>query len=852
MIGKTISHYKILEQLGEGGMGIVYKAQDLRLDRFVAIKVLPPHMSKDEESKQRFVHEAKAASALNHPNIGVIYEIDETPDKQTFIVMAYYEAKTLREIIDEGMTDVDEVIDIALQVSSGLEAAHKKGIIHRDIKPSNILVTKDGLVEIIDFGIAKLAGNVKLTKAGIAMGTIEYMSPEQARGEEVDHQSDIFSLGSILYELLSGTNPFRGDHEAAICYEVVHEEQEPIGNIRPQVPKGLQQIVAKMLKKEQKDRYQNADDIITDLKRHKTDFGIESPPKARRRIYSLVRVAGILAVAIIIAHVLYSRWQGSEDIERKVEIVPAPEDEFVIIVAPFFGSSQEAIEEGQVMKALVERKVLDISENQSGISVVNDAIGESVRTHEQAKRLGEEHNASIVIWGEVYVLRDEVEVQPYVTYLESYQRIRRKNADALNVSVASPDQLSIRKMKANEISNIALLLAGAYYEYSDPEKALSLLEQIDPPFIEALHLEALIYNQQEKTEEAINALFIAIQLDSTDSYSHNLLGFMYYVMRDDQKTEHEFKRAIEYDPSSIFPVIYLGILYYDWGRFDEAFALLNKASKMVDNNSYMDNLIVGSALYYLGKYHEAIGYYMRASELEPDAGRTLSEIGKVYSALCDYQKAMIWLRKALDTKYRPGYVKNIIGGMYVGLGELERAAEMYRQSIEADTTLFYPYGNLGNVLVLMERYDDAIKYIEKASEFNNSSLYTYLYYSIALHGAGKKSEALDYMSSIADSISGDDHLAEIIRYYAGYATEEAVLEKSMSDIGEARKLKQCEAYYYIGMAYLFNIPPSLHGTEPDTTRAVECFSKCVQAGVCRFVEHRYATAQLDRLKMPMN
>ena len=265
MIGETISHYKIIEKLGEGGMGIVYKALDTTLDRQVAIKFLPPHLSKDEEATKRFIHEAKAASALDHVNIGTIHEVDKTSDGRTFIVMAYYEGETLRERIDRSDITVDEALDITTQIATGLAKAHEKEIVHRDIKPSNIIITRDGEAKIIDFGLAKLAGKTRLTKEGSTVGTAAYMSPEQARGEESDHRSDIFSLGSIVYEMLAGKPAFKGEHEAALLYEIVHEEPKPLVTHREDLPEDVQSIVDKALKKDPGERYRNASDIKREI-----------------------------------------------------------------------------------------------------------------------------------------------------------------------------------------------------------------------------------------------------------------------------------------------------------------------------------------------------------------------------------------------------------------------------------------------------------------------------------------------------------------------------------------------------------------------------------------------------------
>ncbi len=235
MVGETVSHFKILDKLGEGGMGVVYKAQDLRLDRFVALKFLPLHLSAEEEEKQRFIHEAKAASALDHPNICNIHEIDEISIEgrdQMFICMAYYQGETLEKKIGCRPFKIDEAIDIALQISEGLARAHEAGIVHRDIKPANIMITDRGEVKILDFGLAKLRGRTKLTKTGTTLGTLAYMSPEQAKGEEMDHRSDIFSFGAVLYEMLTGLPAFKSDNVVAVVYSILDEEPEPMTGLR--------------------------------------------------------------------------------------------------------------------------------------------------------------------------------------------------------------------------------------------------------------------------------------------------------------------------------------------------------------------------------------------------------------------------------------------------------------------------------------------------------------------------------------------------------------------------------------------------------------------------------------------
>jgi TolB-like protein len=265
MIGQTVSHYRILEKLGEGGMGVVYKAEDTTLGRAVALKFLPGELTRDAEAKERFIQEARAASALDHPNICNIHEVGRTEDGQTFIAMAYYEGEDLKSRIGRGPLKLDEALDIAVQIAQGLAKAHGQGIVHRDIKPANILITKDGLVKIVDFGLAKLGG-AKLTKAGSTLGTAQYMSPEQARGEDVDARSDIFSLGAVLYEMLTGKHAFSGEYEQATLFAIMNEEPAPVTSLRSGIPMELERIVQKALAKNPSERYQHADDLIVDLK----------------------------------------------------------------------------------------------------------------------------------------------------------------------------------------------------------------------------------------------------------------------------------------------------------------------------------------------------------------------------------------------------------------------------------------------------------------------------------------------------------------------------------------------------------------------------------------------------------
>jgi serine/threonine protein kinase len=277
-VGSTFARrYKILKELGRGGMGIVYKTEDTKLKRTVALKSLAPQLLGVDETKIRFVREAQAAAALNHPNICTVYEIDEAEGK-SFIAMEYIEGRTLKEKVMMRPLSLGEALDITIQMTDGFQHAHDMGIIHRDIKSSNIMIQKNGQAKIMDFGLAKLAGSTMVTREGTTLGTISYMSPEQAQGKDVDNRSDIWSLGVVLYELVSGRLPFRGERDQAVIYSIINEEPLPVTSLRSGIPLELERIIHKCLEKDSIYRYQSASDLLADLKRMKRDLDKEKVP----------------------------------------------------------------------------------------------------------------------------------------------------------------------------------------------------------------------------------------------------------------------------------------------------------------------------------------------------------------------------------------------------------------------------------------------------------------------------------------------------------------------------------------------------------------------------------------------
>jgi len=415
MIGQTISHYKITSKLGEGGMGVVYKAEDLKLPRFVALKFLPPHLSTDEGAKRRFVHEAEAASALDHPNIGTIYEIDETPDGQMFIAMAHYEGQTLKQKLAAGPVGIDEAIDIVSQIASGLAKAHESDILHRDVKPANVLLTNDGHAKIVDFGLAKLAGRTRVTRTGTTVGTVSYMSPEQASGDDVDSRSDVFSAGVVLYEFLTGKLPFRGDHEAAVVYSIMNVDPEPLAAHREDLPEDAQRVIDKALAKDRDERYESASDLLADLKRLQEGRQVAALEKrATKKAGRRAAVYAALAIVVIVAGYAAITRLVPRDGTTPSEQAPAVSPTTVAVLPFAVRGNDEFADMGEGMMDLLSTKLdgagtLRSVDSRALLSFIKRKGGGS-SDPELGRQVAEEFGAGLYLLGDIMAVGERLHV----------------------------------------------------------------------------------------------------------------------------------------------------------------------------------------------------------------------------------------------------------------------------------------------------------------------------------------------------------------------------------------------------------------------------------------------------------
>ena len=692
MIGQTVSHYRILDKLGEGGMGIVYKAHDEKLDRIVAMKFLPHYLASDATEKERFVHEARAASALNHPHITTIYEIDEAGD-HNFIAMEYVDGKTVKQLVEGETPSIKKVLDIAIQASEGLAAAHEKGVVHRDIKSDNIMVTPKGQVKIMDFGLAKLRGATKLTKEGSTLGTAAYMSPEQATGEEIDHRSDIFSFGVVLYELLAGNLPFRGEHQSAILYSIMNEEPQPVARYNNKVTPELERIVAKALSKEKDERYQHIDDVLADLRRERKNLeyvkssGVVQPVQAARQRTNMLPwvAAGGVLVVLAVLFFIFNPFQAKESEETAASLTSTPGNSLAVM---YFENIPDPEDETHTGAMLTNLLITALSQTQ-GLEVISRE-----RLYDIQKELGQ---------------ADAKSINPSLA-TELAQRAG-VGTMLLGTVIQERPKLAVTsrliEVKTGKILGSQKVTGFASDRIFDLVDSLAALVQKDLQVTKAGPVEAKsVAEVTSKSPEAYRSYLEGVELVKRFYYS---------------EARAALERALELDPEFAMAHFEISSLYGDLGDLANRTKALQRAWQLRNNVTEKERLQIQAAYVRIIEKNPAKAAEILETMLQkyPHEQRAYADLSRSYNTLGMHEKALQAYEKAVRIDSLDKISWNSLAYAYAGLdrkADAIRAVDRYLSLAPGEPN---PYDSKGEIYFIFGDIDSALAWFKRAMTFRS-------------------------------------------------------------------------------------------------------------------------------------
>jgi serine/threonine protein kinase/Flp pilus assembly protein TadD len=706
MIGQTISHYKILEKLGEGGMGVVYKAEDTKLKRTVALKFLSPKALGTEDEKARFIHEAQAAAALNHPNICTVYEIDEHEDR-SFIAMECVEGESLKTKIKSGPLRLDEAVEIAVEIAEGLQEAHSKGIVHRDIKSANIILTATGRAKIMDFGLAKSSGRTQLTRSGTTVGTVAYMSPEQGRGGAVDHRTDIWSLGIVLYEMLTGELPFKADYEQATIYRIINEEPPSLKDRRSDVPKRLERIIEKALAKSTKERYESAEAFAADQR--------ELKDRAATK--------------------------GKDDDSAR--------EKHSIAVLPFVDMSPDKDQEyfcdglaEELINALAHIKLLRVAARTSAFSFKDEKY--------DVREIGEKLSVDTVLEGSIRKAGDRIRITAqlvsaadgYHLWSEKYDRnledifaiqdeISLAIVDRLKIELLGGEASRLTKRGTEDLEAYDLYLWGRFFweqrgeglkkavEYfkqaieKDPKYAAPYAGIADSYFLLAFYGFLPSHDAMPKAREYAQK---GIEIDEMSAEAHCALAWNHQFYDWDYiKAEQEFKRAIELNPQYTPAHYWYATTLVHTDRHEEALRENERAIE-VDPLSVQAHTMYGWMLIGERRFEQGIERLNRALELNPDYAHARWLLGYSYYLLSKNEDALTEKQKAVTLSGRNPWFVSMLGMLFGRLGKTSEARKVLAELIDRSESEHVQAINFAYLYIALDEYDEALGWLEKSYE----------------------------------------------------------------------------------------------------------------------------------------
>ena len=739
--------YRIVGEIGRGGMGVVYEADDLKLRRTVALKFLPGELTNDAEARERFVHEARAASVLDNPHICTIYEIGESGSGQMFIAMALCHGESLRAKVKRGPLAPPEALAIAAQVADGLAAAHENDIVHRDVKPGNILVSKDGTARVADFGLAKIAGEARLTRPGASIGTVAYMSPEQIRGEDVDARTDVWSLGVVLYEMLTGNLPFHGENEHSFAYAIVHSDPKPLGDFPPGTPAGCSPIIAKALAKDPSARFASAREMSEALASVMAGAGYRPRPRSALRRIALPAVIGAAAIFAVLALGVPGK------IAALLGLGGLPDERHITIFAPSVLGDNVA--DRALAGGLAEylRRNLDMIARRSRSWITPAAYLETYEVREAAdaqRILG----SNVVVSGTLKRAGDNLALTLDVVDPARYRRLASlpKSDHIANIATWQED-LVVEAASAMGLAPVpgdkaALTAAGttvpgAFESYirglgyivgsgtpENADAAIAAFEESigsDPSFAaagiglaEAYWSKFTLGKDRSLALKAESQARAVLKANEKLAYGHFVLGGIVRGLGRIDEAIREYEQALALDPLSYDTQIKLGLVYEDALQPDKAEAAYRSALRMRPDYWAAAGYL-GYFYFFQGAYDKARDQYETVTRLCPGNIYGLNDLGAAHFKLGENALAAAAFERSNAIKRNPDACSNL-AVIYYFRGLYADAVRLFEDAIGFGLGVYYVHwGNLadayhftpGNEAKAAEAYSKAIELAEK-------------------------------------------------------------------------------------------------------------------------------------------